>query len=92
MEVTVEYAAQIKRAAGVATETLEVAADCSLQELARQVAERHGERLSNLLLDEGGELQPSILVFVGDEQVRWSVPRILSDRDVVTILSPISGG
>jgi hypothetical protein len=32
------------------------------------------------------------LLFVGDAQVRWDQSIELSDRDVLTILSPISGG
>lgn len=92
MQITVEYAAQVKRAAGVAAETLQVEAGCSHQQLARQVANRHGDPLKKLLFGEDGELHSSILMFVGDEQVRWNTPTMLNDRDVVTILSPISGG
>jgi len=92
VDVRVEYAAQVKRAAGIAAETVAVADDCSLQELAGQVAAAHGEALQKLLLDEGGGLQPSILIFVGDEQVRGDAARVLNGRDTVTFLSPISGG
>ena len=46
----------------------------------------------DLIFDSGKNLQPSILLFVGDDQIQWHIPVTLQDRDVVTILSPISGG
>lgn len=90
MKVTVEYAAQVKRATGVACEDLELPDDCSLQELARTVAETHGAEAARALLDNG-VLHRSILVFVDDEQVRDAQTK-LNDGQRVTFLSPISGG
>ena len=49
MKVTIEYAAQVKRAAGIAAETVEVDPACTLQELLKRAAERHGEPLRRLL-------------------------------------------
>ncbi|MBT4863689.1 MAG: MoaD/ThiS family protein [Planctomycetaceae bacterium] len=92
MQVTIEFAAQLKRAAGTAAETIDVETGCAVQELVAEVAERHGDPLSGLLLGADGALHPSILLFVSDEQVRWETPRALCDNDVVTLLSPISGG
>ena len=92
MRVTVEYAAQVKRAAGVASESVDVETACSLQELLRQVAADRGDALKNILFDDDGALHPSILLFVGNSQIRWNTPLKLNDRDVVTVLSPISGG
>ena len=92
MQITVEYAAQIKRAAGRASETFEWDSSCTVRDVLRRIVERHGEPLGNLLFHEDGRLHPSILLFVGDSQVRWETPRELQDRDVLTILSPISGG
>jgi molybdopterin converting factor small subunit len=92
MKVTVEYAAQIKQAAGRAAEELEIEPSTTVQDLALQLAERHGAALRQLLLSGDGGLSRSILLFVGNEQVRPESPHPLRDRDVVTILSPISGG
>ena len=92
MKVTIEYAAQVKRAAGTASEGVEVEPPCTVQQLVSRVAENHGDPLKSLLLDSNGQLHPSILLFVGDDQIRWKTAVELSDRDVVTILSPISGG
>ncbi len=92
MQVTIEYAAQIKRAAGVASESVDVEEACSVQNLLTQVAVARGDALKNILFDDNGELHPSILLFVGNLQIRWETPLELNDRDVVTVLSPISGG
>ncbi|TWU09677.1 ThiS family protein [Symmachiella macrocystis] len=92
MNVTVEYAAQVKKAAGIASESLDVAENSTAQDVVRQVAHTHGGGLEELILDGEDNLHPSILLFVGDDQVAWSLPVSLRDRDVVTILSPVSGG
>lgn len=92
VNVTVEYAAQVKKAAGVAAETLDVPESSTAQDVVRQVADAHGEVLSELILDGEGRLHPSILLFVGDDQIAWDAPLPLQNRDVVTILSPVSGG
>jgi molybdopterin converting factor small subunit len=92
VKVTVEYAAQVKKAAGIASESLDVDEQTTAQDIVRQVARAHGAGLSDLILNGDGDLHPSILLFVGDDQVAWSLPVSLRDRDVVTILSPVSGG
>jgi molybdopterin converting factor small subunit len=92
MKVTVEYAAQVKQAAGVGSETVELGDGCSVQDLVGRVAELHGEPLQRVILDADGKLHPSILLFVGDNQVRGDNPVPLHESDVVTFLSPISGG
>jgi molybdopterin converting factor small subunit len=92
MNIRVEYVAQMKDAAGVPQEAFEVPADTSVPELLRAVAKRRGERLAGLLLDATGELRPSALVFVGDEQFEADTPAALRDGGTVTIMSPLAGG
>lgn len=92
MQFTVEYAAQIKRAAGRASEVFESESPCTVENALRRAAERHGDAMKTLLFNGDDGLHPSILLFVGDAQVRWEERRELKDGDVLTILSPISGG
>ncbi len=92
MNVTVEYAAQVKKAAGIASEQLEIAENATVQEVVLQVAETRGQALADLILDGAGGIHPSILLFVGDDQVAWDPPVALRERDTLTILSPVSGG
>jgi molybdopterin converting factor small subunit len=92
MRITVQYATQVKRAAGVGSETLDVPSSCGIADVVRLVAERRGEALRKLLLDDAGQVQPSLLIFAGDRQIGRSESVALRDGDVVTIMSPISGG
>ena len=91
MQITLEYTAQLKRASGTADEEIDVPEGTTLQELLRHAAERHGEELEALLLRDQ-DCHPSILIFVGNDQVHWETRRPLQDHDRVTLLSPISGG
>ncbi len=91
MKVEVRYAAQVRHAAGCAAEQVEVEHPCSAGELVVRLAQAR-ESLRGLLLDQGGDLQPALLLFVGDEQVDAGGGRLLRDGDVVTILSPMAGG
>lgn len=91
MRITIEYAAQLKRAAGSAAEDVELQPPCSLQTVIADLAARHGDPLKSLLLAADGSVHASLLVFVGDEQIRDTELQ-LRENDVVTLLSPISGG
>ena len=92
MAVIVEFSGQIKRAAGMSSHAIETGGTKSLSEIVREIGETQGDPLRNLLLDEGGQIQKSLLVFVGDKQVRWSQDCEVQDGDTITLLSPISGG
>ena len=93
MQVTVEYAAQIKSIAGVAREVIELDGPCPVADIARRVASARGEDLAEILLDENDQPRPSILGFRGEDQVRWDdTSTIVSDGDTITLLSPVSGG
>jgi molybdopterin converting factor small subunit len=92
MKLTVEYEAQVKKAAGIASEDVELDGPCTVQSLIVHVAEKHGDPLKPILIDSEGNLQKSILLFLGDRQIHWDDAPELSEHDVLTILSPISGG
>jgi molybdopterin converting factor small subunit len=90
VRIEVRYLAQVRHAAGRPGETLEVASPCTVAELVRLLAGRH-EVLRGLLTDDRGGVSPSLLLFVGAEQVE-SVSQSLHDGDVVLVLSPMAGG
>jgi MoaD family protein len=90
MPVTVHYFAQIRRAAGCASEQVDVEPGITLGGLLLQLADRHGAEFRRLLLDEAGGLQKSVLVFVGQHPADGVT--VLQDGDEVTILTPMSGG
>ena len=92
MEIEVHYATQVKRAAGMRSETVNVPDDCTVHALLRQVAGQHGEGLQKLLLSEAGDVQPGLLLFLGDSQVTAGEDPPLQSGQSLTIMSPISGG
>lgn len=92
MQVTVEYTAQIKRAAGTARESIDIADGATLSQLIVQLAADRDESLQRMLLTSDGSPQPTLLVFIRDEQWRLDDATPLVEGDVVTFLSPISGG
>jgi molybdopterin converting factor small subunit len=92
MRVSVRYMAQLRTAAGVAGETVEIDGPCTAADLAARLAARHGEALRRLLLGTDSRLSPIILVFVNDAQVGAGDSGPLQDGDTVTLLSPIAGG
>ena len=92
MNIAVRYMAQLKTAAGCAAEQVELDASASVTDLVGRLARQHGEPLAGLLLDAGGRPQPTILVFVGDQQVVAGQSLVLKDGDVLTFLSPMAGG
>jgi molybdopterin converting factor small subunit len=91
VKIGVRYLAQLKRAAGVSAEEVEVAGPCGVAGFVWGLVERH-PALGPLLVTPEGRLQPAILIFIGDEQVRRDADRPLRDGDVLTLLTPIAGG
>lgn len=92
MKVNVNYLAQLKQAAGISSESVELNTPCSVQDLVTRLAENHGEPLRSFLLDTRGNLCTSILIVVGDTQVHWETPVQLKEGDVISFLSPLAGG
>ncbi len=90
MKVEVSYVAQVRSAAGVGAETVELPAAATAGELAAKVADAHGQTLRGLLLDADGQVRKTILVFINNRQSGSATP--LKDNDRVTFLSPLSGG
>lgn len=91
LKVQVHYAAQLRDAAGVATETIELDTEVTFRELLDQVASRHGKPLSDMLIDEEGNPHQWIIADRGGTVIRLP-STVLTDGDVVRLLSPISGG
>ena len=92
MHVTLHYETQLKRAVGTAAETIDVAEGCDAAEVVRAAAERHEEPVRTMLLADDGKLRPSVLVFVGDQQINRQTCVPLADGATVTVMLPISGG
>lgn len=89
MRVHVVFTTQLKAAIGQASQDIELAENASVQEAIAVIAEQHSEAFSKYVLS-GGQLIPSILLSVNDQQA--SADANLADGDTLTLLSAISGG
>lgn len=92
MKLTVEYSAQLKQIVGCASEIVEAAHPCTVQNLVRQLAEKHGDSFRSFVLNENKILQPTLLLALNDEQVDWLVETPLNENDRIGLYSPIAGG
>lgn len=92
MKITVAYTTQLKAALGVASEDIEVEADATVGDVVKQLAALHSDEFSQFVLNGEGQLLPSIILCVGEEQIAPGDATPLRDGDTVTFLSAISGG
>jgi molybdopterin converting factor small subunit len=92
ISVTVDYWAQLRDASGSASEIVQLPPSCTVAQLLTQLAERHGERLRSLLLDEAGRPRRSNLIMMADRVVARPDSQELTDGVTVALLSPLAGG
>lgn len=92
MKLTVRYMAQARDAVGFAQEELDVDGGISVHDLVVRLARQHGAAFRAMALDASGCPHPSLLVVIGDEQVRPGDRRTIREGESVTLLAPISGG
>jgi molybdopterin converting factor small subunit len=92
MQITIKYLAQLKQAAGITHETIDIELPCVPSTVLQRLSERHNDHFRRLLFDQDGKLHPAILLFVGQNQVRPDTPCIFREGDIMTILSPMAGG
>jgi molybdopterin synthase sulfur carrier subunit len=89
MNIAVRYLVQLKQSAGCSTEQVQLDRPCTVAGLVGLLAERH-PGLRSALLGADGKVQPTLLIFVGDDQSERDRP--LRDGEEVTLMTPIAGG
>ena len=92
IRVTVDYWAQLRDASGRACEVVQLPPNSTVMQLLTYLAERHGEPLRRLLLDNAGRPLRSNLIMVADRVVASPDSLELSDGVTVALLSPLAGG
>lgn len=92
MKITVKYSAQARIATGRGSEEIDLDEPTTVHDLVIRLARQHGTAFRRLALDANGCPHPSLLVAIGDDQVRPSDHRKLASGEVVSIIPPISGG
>ena len=92
INIHVKFWGQIKQAAGLAAEDIELADSPTLRSLLDALVVKHGEQLSKHLLDETGSVRSSLLIVIDNEQVDTSSNAELRDGQTVTLRPPSAGG
>jgi molybdopterin converting factor small subunit len=92
MKVIVKYSAQARVATGLSSEEIELDEPTTVHDLVIRLSRQHGSAFRRLALDANGCPHPSLLVAIGDEQVRPGDHRKIASGETITILTPISGG
>jgi molybdopterin converting factor small subunit len=92
MKVTVKYSAQARVATGLSSEELDLDEPTTVHDLVVRLARQHGSAFRRLALDANGCPHPSLLVAIGDDQVRSGDRRMVASGETVTIMTPIAGG
>jgi len=90
IRISIQYLAQVKRAAGCAVESVEMPIGCTLRDTLRALAGRHDSVFRTMVLDEASEPRRSLLYFVGDSPAEPG--QVLGDGDAITVLAPMAGG
>jgi len=90
MKVTVHYLAQLRKAAGLATEQFDLASALTVGTFLRFLAGRRLDAFRNFIMADEERIHPSLLVFIGDQPAE--VGTLLRDGDAITLLTPMAGG
>lgn len=92
MKIKIKYFAQIKSKAGKSSDDLEVAEGVSLHACIKQLGEKAGASINELLFDPSGNYLDTLVLVLNGEQVRYADNPEMNDRDELMIMSPIAGG
>lgn len=89
MNVTVAFTTQLKAALGKSEQIVSLSENASAFDAIAAIGKQHPDVVSQFVMTDG-VLLPSILLSVNDQQVASDAT--LTDGDVLTLLSAISGG
>lgn len=91
INLTVEYWAQFRDAAGMHSENVAVPTGITLGSFLTHLAAR-SERLRSMLLDEKGSPRPSNLIMVDNNLTRDFAHAKLADHQTIVLMAPMAGG
>lgn len=92
MKVTMNYFAQVRKAAGVPSEQLELVEGADTLAAIRTAADRHGEDFRALVLTEKDQARAGLLILVNSVPAPPGTRRDLREGDEVAVFTPVSGG
>lgn len=92
MTVQIEFTAQLRRILGVSQLSVPCEEPVTLSQLLAIAVRDRAPELRRLMLTDEGRIQPTLLVFHGDEQVPAGNDPAVRAGESITVMSPISGG
>jgi MoaD family protein len=92
VQVTINYFAQVRQAAGVESERLSLDDGVDIQTALSELARRHGDDLKALVLDQAGAVRPDLLTVVNGQSVPSPQQHPLTDGDEISLISAVAGG
>jgi len=89
MTITVRLQAQARQLAGTGVVRLDLPTGASVSDAVTRLVEIH-PALARLLLTQKGQVQPTLLLFRGDDQA--TANDVLAEGEELTVLAPMAGG
>ena len=92
MKVTFRYTSQLAAAAGSSEERIETEKGSALLTLLRDLSSKHGPDFAKFVVDEDGNVAPTLVVAVNGSQVSVEDLVSLGTDAEVMLITPMSGG
>ncbi len=92
MQVTINYFAQVRQAAGVESERLALDDGADIQAALSELAGQHGDDFRALVLDQAGAVRPGLLTLLNGQSVPGRQRHPLADGDEISLISAVAGG
>lgn len=92
MNIEITYHAQIRLAAGSASEKVAAEPGTTVVALLTARAACHGEAFRRLVLDDHGRVRPGIIVLLNDRPLAPGADPALADGNRISLFSPVAGG
>ena len=92
MKITINYFGQLRQITQKDSDSENCDDRTDLTALMNDMASRYGEKFSKIVLDEAGQLRPSILISVNGNIADKKSPPALNDGDQVSLLTAMAGG
>jgi len=92
VKIALSYFAQVRQAAGTEAETLNLPDGSDLAAVIAEVVNLHGDELKALVLDDDGNVRPSILLLLNGAPVSRGTSPTLGEGSSVSIFSAVAGG
>jgi len=92
MIIKLRFTAQLKDAAGVGSDQIELLKNEKIQSFLKRTVDKYGSTYGNILFDEKGMYKHSNLIVVNQVQENYEENTLLNDGDELMLLSPVAGG